>query len=96
MRPVEDGTAQLAHYREFFAVPENQLQLLKKYGVRLREPSYGLIVGTYENVDFVKVAAAQRRLAKFDIVDYDTVLHLYVAQVTKDWVTRLDRHVPGR
>lgn len=75
---VEDGIAQLAHYREFLDVPENRTYAEAKYGVRFDTCRYGLVVGNYENVDAEEIREASRRLGDFTLVDYDTLLQLYV------------------
>jgi len=76
---IEDGIAQLAHYREFFEIPEHRQLLADKYDANLDDPRYGLVVGNYENVDEDKINEAKRRLGSFEMVDYDSVLQLYVA-----------------
>lgn len=78
---MEDGIAQLAHYREFLSIPENQAEAERLYGVKLNEPGFGFIVGNYENVHPDKISEAKRRLTKFEIIDYDTLLQLYLAQI---------------
>lgn len=77
---IEDGIAQLAHYQEFLSKPKNQAEVERLYDVKFKNPVFGLIVGNYENVHPDKVADAKRRLGKFDIIDYDTLLQLYLAQ----------------
>jgi hypothetical protein len=80
VNPIEDGIAQLAHYRQFLEVPENRTHLEEKYGAKLSEPRYGLIVGNYENVDANRIAEASRRLDHFEMIDYDSILQLYLAE----------------
>ncbi|WP_185976278.1 Shedu anti-phage system protein SduA domain-containing protein [Mycolicibacterium sp. 018/SC-01/001] len=75
---IEDGIAQLAHYKEFLDNPQNARHAEEKYGVRFNEPRYTLIVGNYENIDSEKVRQAQLRLGNFEIVDYDSLLQLYL------------------
>jgi hypothetical protein len=60
-------------------IPENRAALKSRYGVELKEPKYGLVVGTYENMDPAKVHEASRRLDRFEILDYDSLLQLYLA-----------------
>jgi hypothetical protein len=79
VQSIEDGIAQLAHYREFFEIAEHQEKVFEKYGVRFKEPVYGLIVGNYENINQAKIQEASRRLEKFEIIDYDLLLQLYLA-----------------
>jgi hypothetical protein len=78
---VEDGIAQLAHYREFLSHEAHRRQARAIYGVEFREnPLFGLVVGNFENVHRVEVDEAMRRLARFELFDYDTLTHLYLAQ----------------
>lgn len=76
---VEDGIAQLAHYREFFEVPEHQALVRAEHGLEIAGARYALVVGNYENTTPEEVAEASRRLGSFDLLDYDTLLQLYVA-----------------
>jgi hypothetical protein len=78
VQPIEEGIAQLAHYREFLSIPEHAKYAFETYGVEFAEPRYGLIVGNVENVDPKRVADAQRRFERFDLIDYDTLLQMYV------------------
>jgi hypothetical protein len=75
---IEDGIAQLAHYREFLSVPEHEALALAKYGVKFKNPCFTVIVGNYENVDTEKVREAKRRFPEVEIVDYDSLLQLYL------------------
>jgi hypothetical protein len=70
--------SQLANYREHLSKPEHIELVDEKYGVALNGPRYGLIVGNYENFDQDDVAAAKRRYPEFCMVDYDTILQLYL------------------
>ena len=38
-----------------------------------------LVVGNYENVNLTHIEEASRMLREYDIVDYDTLLQLYLA-----------------
>lgn len=78
IQTIEEGIAQLAHYKEFFDVQENRSATLSKYGVEFKDPAYGLIVGTYESVNAHRVREASRRLGRFEIIDYDSLLQLYL------------------
>jgi hypothetical protein len=78
IHPIEDGVAQLAHYREFLSIPEHAQLAREKYGVEFSEPHYGLVVGNFENVNEEQMAEAARRLGEFELIDYDTLLQLYV------------------
>lgn len=75
---IEDGIAQLAHYREFLAIPEHAALAAKKYGVKFSNPRLALVVGNYENVDIGKIADAKRRFPDIEIIDYDSLLQIYL------------------
>jgi len=75
---VRDGVAQLGNYLEYFSYPKNAKHALEKYGVVVSEPNLVLIVGNYENFDAAKVSQAGRLLPNLQIIDYDTVTHLFM------------------
>lgn len=78
---VEEGIAQLAHYREFLAYNSHRIQAREKYKIDFRdEPRFGLIVGNFENVYRAEVDEAMRRLNRFELLDYDTLIQLYLAK----------------
>jgi hypothetical protein len=68
----------LAHYKEFLSIPAKATAAKRKYDVEFREARFGLIVGNYENIDARKMEEASRMLQRFEIVDYDTMLRLYL------------------
>jgi hypothetical protein len=72
--PVREGAAQLTQYAEYFATPENRSFVQTKYDVDVENPRKLLIIPTQETVtaaDFTESGA--------EIVDYDTILRLYLA-----------------
>ena len=75
---VEDGIAQLAHYREFLAIPTHAALAQQKYGATFSNPRYVLVVGNYENVNEVEIADARRRFPDLELIDYDSLLQLYL------------------
>ena len=75
---VGEGIAQLAHYREFFSIEENRRHAEVKYDVRLDNPRFGLIVGNHENLVPEHAEEASRQLGEFLILDYDSLLQLFV------------------
>lgn len=79
---IEDGIAQLAHYREFLAIPANAAEAQRKYGIVFGDPGCGLIVGNYENMKIQSLQEARRRFPAFEILDYDTLLQLYLLKRT--------------
>ena len=76
---VDEGIAQLAHYRDFLSEPANRRHAEAKYGVNLQSPRFGLVVGNYENAHTAEIEEASRQLNDFTLIDYDTLLQLYVA-----------------
>lgn len=75
---IEEGIAQLAHYRDFLSIPEHAALAKEKYGVTFDDPRFVLVVGNYENVDTERVADARRRFAGLELIDYDSLLQLYL------------------
>lgn len=78
---VEEGAAQLANYREYFSYPKNIAYAKEKYGIELKDPRYVLVVGNFENADSIQIQEAKRRFDSIDLIDYDTVVQLYLARV---------------
>jgi hypothetical protein len=77
--PVPDGLAQLAHYEEYFQSPENRAFAQAKYGIEVSDPRKLLVIGTQENVDPTEFEEAARSTPAFEIIDYDSILRLYLA-----------------
>jgi hypothetical protein len=75
---VEEGVAQLAHYADYFSHEANRQYALERYGITVDNPHLGLIVGNEENVTRAQVDEACRRLKSFELIDYDTLLQLYL------------------
>jgi len=71
---VREGAAQLTKYAKYFDQAENRAFVQTKYGVEVSEPRKVLVVASHQTVtaDDLTDAAAE-------IVDYDTVLRLYLA-----------------
>jgi hypothetical protein len=75
---VEEGVAQLAHYADYFSHEDNKRYAFERYGITVNNPLLGLIVGNEENVTKAQVDEACRRLRSFELIDYDTLLQLYI------------------
>lgn len=75
---IEDGMAQLAHYRDFLSIPEHAALAKEKYGVTFDKPRFVLVVGNYENANVERIADARRRFPDLELIDYDTLLQLYL------------------
>lgn len=92
MTTIEDGIAQLAHYRDFLSIPEHVALAKEKYNVTLSRPRFVLVVGNYENVDAEKITDARRRFPDLELIDYDSLLQLYLmhedalpTQISSQW-----------
>jgi hypothetical protein len=76
--PINEGIAQLAHYAEYFATPGNAAYAKDRYGIEVKDPQLTLVVGNVENVHPAEVAEAQRMTADFTLIDYDTLMQIYL------------------
>ncbi|MET9785546.1 hypothetical protein [Streptomyces canus] len=76
---VGDGVAQLGNYEEYFTFPQNVAaaqEVLKELpGV----PELVLVVGSDENYNLEEVRQATRMSRPFNLIDYDTLMRLYLA-----------------
>ena len=77
---VEEGAAQLAHYKEYFSFSKNTEYAKEKYGVEFKNPRYVLVVGSFENADAIEIGEAKRRFDGIDMIDYDTIVLLFLAK----------------
>lgn len=77
---VADGVAQLANYKEYFEYQKNRDYAFERYGIRISRPKLVLIVGNYENFRPHEVEEAKRMLKDIEIIDYDTLLSLFLAR----------------
>ena len=75
---IEDGIAQLAHYRDFLSIPEHAALAKEKYGATFDRPRFVLVVGNYENANMERIAEARRRFPDLGLIDYDSLLQLYL------------------
>ena len=75
---VTEGVAQLANYAEYFEFSKNKDHAFEKYQIIVNEPRLILVVGNSENVQRKQIDEACRMLKNFELIDYDTVLHLYL------------------
>jgi hypothetical protein len=97
---VEEGMAQLANYREYFAFSRNAALAEQKYGIRVHNPRLTLIAGHTENVDMREVLEACRRYPDFALIDYDTLTQWFIGadlkggEATTDQVDLLTRDFP--
>ena len=80
---VNEGIAQLTHYREYLSEPSNREHAKNKYGVQFQEPRFALVVGNYENTDPNRIEEASRQVRDIAIIDYDALVHLFLAAGSK-------------
>lgn len=76
---VNDGISQLFRYAEYFNSPANQATAAETLGETISDPNLALVVGTSENVDLAEVDQAKRSYKPIDIIDYDTLIRLSLA-----------------
>jgi hypothetical protein len=76
---VNEGIAQLANYEEYFAFPKNQQLAWEKYQVKVNDPKLVLVVGSFENADRDEIDEASRALRNLTIIDYDTLMQLFIS-----------------
>jgi antiviral defense system Shedu protein SduA len=75
---VEEGIAQLSNYAEYFKYSKNRQFALEKYNIRVDNPNLVLVVGNMENADKAEVEEACRRLNRITIIDYDSLMQLFL------------------
>ncbi|MFF3633983.1 Shedu anti-phage system protein SduA domain-containing protein [Streptomyces sp. NPDC002250] len=76
---VNDGVQQLANYEEYFTSAENLAAAREVLGEFPATPELVLVVGSDENFNAEEVREATRLHRPFDIIDYDTLMRLYLA-----------------
>jgi hypothetical protein len=75
---IEDGIAQLAHYRSYFQYEQNRAVALAKYGATVRDPRLVLVAGTASNADPQEVEEALRRFGDVKILTYDALMQAFL------------------
>lgn len=75
---VEEGIAQLAHYREYFSFEANRAHALERYGADVRAPRLVLVVGNLDNAREGEIREASRRLGEISLIDFDTFSQLFL------------------
>jgi hypothetical protein len=81
---VEEGIAQLAHYADYFRFPLNLQHAYEKYKIRVLDPKLVLVVGNFENASRDEISEACRRLNNVSIIDYDTLMQLFLMSERSD------------
>lgn len=76
---VEKGAAQLAHYEFYFEFDKNRKYAKSEYGIEVNNPRKVLVVGSFENVEPQQVDEACRRYDGIDIIDYDTLISMFMS-----------------
>jgi hypothetical protein len=75
---VEEGMAQLANYREYFSYAANAQFAADRYGIQVKSPKLTLIAGSMDNTDAGEVVEACRRYRDIALIDYDTLVQLFI------------------
>jgi hypothetical protein len=76
---VSDGISQLFNYADYFSFAANQECVAAQLGEQVSDPQLVLIVGNYENFNLAEASEAKRPYKAIDIIDYDTLIRLYLA-----------------
>ncbi|MFJ9729657.1 hypothetical protein ACIRP3_43780 [Streptomyces sp. NPDC101209] len=79
---VGDGVAQLGNYEEYFTFPQNLAAAQKVLQDTPAVPSLVLVIGSDENYNAQEIREATRMSRPFDLIDYDTLMRLYLAAAT--------------
>lgn len=79
---VGDGVAQLGNYEEYFTFPQNVATAKEVLKETPAVPSLVLVVGSDENYNAQEIREATRMSRPFDLIDYDTLMRLYLAAAT--------------
>lgn len=74
--------AQLGNYEEYFTFPQNLAAAQEALKVMLGVPELVLVVGSDENYKADEIREATRMSRTFDLIDYDTLMRLYLAAAT--------------
>lgn len=77
--PVGDGIEQISNYHEYFDYQANREAAARVLKEEVQDPGLMLIAGTSENVDLTEVREAMRSRRLIDIMDYDTLIRLSLA-----------------
>lgn len=78
---IEEGVAQLVNYREYFSYEQNAKYAYDKYGIQVKDPKLVLVVGNWDNSSPEEVQQARRRYPAIEIIDYDTLCHMFIGAV---------------
>ncbi|MFF4033971.1 hypothetical protein ACFYZ2_30185 [Streptomyces sviceus] len=79
---VGDGVAQLGNYEEYFTFPQHIAAAEEVLRDTPAVPELVLVVGTDENYNAQEIREATRMSRPFDLIDYDTLMRLYLAAAT--------------
>lgn len=78
--PVSEGISQLGNYADYFSRASHRQLIEERFKVTVADPRMVLIVGSAENYDHQQALEASRMLKAFELLDYDSVRALYLAQ----------------
>src|SRR5207248_228168 len=76
---VDEGISQLFNYQDYFSFPANREVARSLLGQSPSTPELVLVVGNSENVNGTEVREAQRSRRPFVLIDYDSLIGLYMA-----------------
>jgi hypothetical protein len=76
---VNDGISQLFNYADYFNFTANRQAAALTLGEVVSNPQLALVVGSSENVNITEVDEAKRSYKAIDVVDYDTLIRLFLA-----------------
>jgi hypothetical protein len=78
---VGEGISQLANYAEYFSTPGNRNAAAEQFGESFENPDLVLVVGNFENYDLAEVEEAKRTYRPVEVIDYDSLVRLFVGAV---------------
>ncbi len=77
---VNEGIAQLAHYKDYLYNKLNSNEINDKIGKNLNFNRFVLIVGTYENINEKEVTEALRAFNNIEIIDFDSLANVFMSK----------------
>ncbi|MFI4602890.1 Shedu anti-phage system protein SduA domain-containing protein [Klebsiella pneumoniae] len=80
---IYEGIAQLNNYEEYFSYEGNRRRAKERYNISVNDPLKILIVGNVENTVNIEVEQALRGMVNMRLIDYDSLINLYVHSVIK-------------
>jgi hypothetical protein len=94
---VSNAIEQLFNYEEYFHFEANCQAAAEVLGEAPIDPQLVLVIGSSENVDMTKINEAKRSRKPFDLIDYDSLMRLYLGPSSTDdvhWAQAAIRRTP--